>query len=222
MKDFLNKIDFLVANTLLLFLICLVVLLSISKRVLNQKAFTYLKLLPLYIFLIMLQISYALFIWLNNMQPLSKGFYINLSATIFTILEYCIFAFILSRLIRLNLLRKYLVFSCVLFLSIGTICWYFASSYGKAVSIITSIECISLIPFCLYYFFELLNNSPFLKLASQPGFWTVTGILCLLICVAPFYLSFNYLKKIPQMEMIDFLGYDLIVLFLAKASSTKY
>jgi len=219
MTNFLDKIDFLGANIFLLFSICLIVLLSISKRTLSQKVSICLKLLPVYIFLIMLQITYALLICLDDMPSIRKVFYINLSAAIFTIFEYCIFAFILSRLIRLNLLRKYLVFSCVLFFITAIMCWYFVPSYGKAVSIITSAECISLIPFCLYYFFELLNNSSLLKLAAQPGFWIVTGMLCLLICVAPFYLAFNYLKNMPQMEMIDFLGYDVIVLFLAKAST---
>jgi hypothetical protein len=118
-------------------------------------------------------------------------------------------------------MKKYLNFSCILFALFGIISWHTIPSPTNALSFITGAESISLIPFCLYYFYQLLNFPPFLKITEEPAFWITTGILFLFICITPYYLAFDYFKKISEMQMIDFFGYDLIVLFLAKASFTK-
>jgi hypothetical protein len=140
---------------------------------------------------------------------------------VFTIIEYCIFAIFLSKFIRLPIVKKYLIVSCIIFIAIGIITWYSIPSFYRDLTIITNIETVSLIPFCLFYFFELLNNPPFLKLTEEPAFWITTGILFLFICITPFYLAFHYFRKIPEMQVIDYLGYDLIILFFVKASFTK-
>jgi len=143
---------------------------------------------------------------------------INISAYIFIIFEYPIFALLLSNFIKLTFLKKYLVFSCILFTAIAIIIWYTNSSFEKIISVTTTIESLGLIPFCLYYFFELLNDPPFFKLTEESSFWVTTGILFLFICITPYYFVFSYFKNIPEMQIIDYFGYDLIVLFLAKAS----
>jgi hypothetical protein len=143
----------------------------------------------------------------------------NISAYIFTIIEYCIFAILLSRFIKLPVIRKYLIFSCFPFILIGIITWYSIPSFVKDISTITSIEGVSLIPVCLYYFYELLNSPPFLKLTEEPPFWITTGILFLFICITPFYLVVDYFIKKPEMQFLDYLGYYLIILLLTKACS---
>ena len=114
--------------------------------------------------------------------------------------------------------KKYLICSCIVFTIVGTICWHTTSPFEKTFSVITIIESISLTPFCFYYFYELLNTPPFLKITKDPAFWITTGILFLFVCITPYYLAFEQIKEIHEMQMIDFFGYDLIVLFLAKAS----
>lgn len=217
MKHNSYKIDLIQLNSIVLFLLGLIVLLFIIRKTVSKKNPLYLKLILVYLFLIISQLSFANYIMLSTADERL----VNMSAYVFIIFEYAIFTTLLSKFIRSTIIKKYLLVSCILFITIGIVSWYAISMHRKALSFITSVECISLIPFCLYYFSELLTNPPLLKITGEPSFWIITGILFLLICITPFYLAFNHLKKNYEMQMIDFLGYDLIVLFLAKASFTK-
>ncbi|HEV8286385.1 MAG TPA: hypothetical protein VGQ09_18885 [Chitinophagaceae bacterium] len=187
----------------------------------DKKTIPYLKLIPIYIFLIVLQVAFASYFIFTKTTLRGKESPINISAYVFTILEYLIFATLLSKFIKLDFVKKYLIFSCIPFTVLSIIIWHSNNRYRTAMSIITTIESLSLIPFCLYYFVELLNNPRFLKLTDEPSFWITTGILFLFICITPFYAVFDLFKNIPEMQLIDFFGYDLLVLFLAKASFTK-
>jgi hypothetical protein len=174
--------------------------------------------IALYILSIILQLIVGDYYVLNRSGLKGKRSPTNISLYIFIILEYSAFAFLLSRFINLILLKKYLILSCVLFTVVAVLIWFSNLPFRSAASVTTTIESISLIPFCLYYFVELLKKRPFLKLTGEPSFWITTGILFLFICITPYYLLYAYFKKYPEMHMIDFLGYDLLVLFLAKSS----
>ena len=221
MKDFLNKIDFREANACFLLLVGLISLPFIVRKTLRKGTATYLKLIPAYIFFIVLQLGIANYFVFRNTHFNTNKNPTNISAYVFTIIEYCIFAIFLSKFIKLPIVKKYLIVSCIIFIAIGIITWYSIPSFYRDLTIITNIETVSLIPFCLFYFFELLNNPPFLKLTEEPAFWITTGILFLFICITPFYLAFHYFRKIPEMQVIDYFGYDLIILFFVKASFTK-
>jgi len=187
----------------------------------NRKNEFYLWAIVFYIFLITVQLLIGLSLHFTGLELQGKKSAANISAYIFVIPEYAIFAFLLSKFIHSIVVGKYLRLSCILFSVVAILVWHFSASFYKAFSIETAIESISLIPFCLYYFFELLDNPPLLKLTNDPGFWITTGILFLFICITPYYLVFDYFRNTNEMQMIDFVGYDLIVLFFAKASLTE-
>lgn len=221
MKDFLTKMDVREANILFLFFLSLLVLFLIIRKRLRKNSPPYLKLISLYILLIALQIGFSHYYVFTNAILRGKKDPINISAYIFMIFEYSIFAVLLAVFIKLRTIKKYLILSTFILTSFFIIIWYSSLSFIKTISISTTIESICLVPFCLYYFFELLKNPPFSKLNDEPSFWIVTGILFLFIFITPLYLTYDYFKQIPQMQILDYLGYDLIVLFLAKASFIK-
>ena len=194
---------------------------TLKKIIQHKRNKFYLWAIVFYIFLITVQVLIGIYYDFVGPEFKGKGDPTNISAYIFAILEYSIFALLLSTFIRSVVVKKYLSISCLLFSISAVLIWYYNTSFTKAFSIETTIESISLIPFCLYYFFELLSNPPLLKLTNEPSFWITTGILFLFICITPYYLLFDYFKNITQMQLIDFFGYDLLVLFLAKASFIK-
>ena len=221
-KDILSKVELIETHAIFLFLLSTIVLLLTLKKIIRKKKNEfYLWAIVLYIFLITVQLLIGLYYHFVAPEIQGKQSPTNISAYIFVVLEYSIFALLLSKFIHSTAAEKYLPLSCILFGVVAILVWQSNSSFYKAFSVETAIESISLIPFCLYYFFELLNNPPLLKLTSEPAFWITTGILFLFICITPYYLVFDYFKKINEMQMIDFFGYDLVVLFLAKASFTK-
>ena len=221
-KGILSKVELIETHAIFLLLLSTIVLLLTLKKIIRKKKNEfYLWAIVLYTFLITVQLLIGLYYQFVAPEIQGKQSPTNISAYIFVVLEYSIFALLLSKFIHSTAVEKYLPFSCILFGVAAILVWRFNSSFYKAFSVETAIESISLIPFCLYYFFELLNNPPLLKLTSEPAFWITTGILFLFICITPYYLVFDYFKNINEMQMIDFFGYDLVVLFLAKASFTK-
>lgn len=222
MNGILSKVNLIEINAILLFLLSTIVLLLTVKKIIRRKKNEfYYWAIVLYLFLVMMQLLIGLYCDLVSPEIQGKQSPTNISAFVFVILEYSIFALLLSKFIHSTAVEKYLPLSCILFGLAAVLVWCSNSSFSKAFSVETTIESICLIPFCLFYFFELLNNPPLLKLTNEPAFWITTGILFLLICITPYYLVFDYFKNINEMQMIDFFGYDLIVLFLAKASLTK-
>jgi DNA integrity scanning protein DisA with diadenylate cyclase activity len=99
----------------------------------------------------------------------------------------------------------------------GILLWVNNESFFTIFSIATSIEAILLIPFCLYYFFELLKKPPVLELSKEPSFWIITGILFLLISITPLYLLFKFFKNMPEMGIVDHVGYGIIVVLFTKS-----
>jgi len=222
-KDILKQINLIEANGIVLFLLSAFILILILKEIIIKKKNRFhLWAIVLYIFLITVQVFIGIYFDFAWPDSAEKTHPTNLSAYIFVILEYSIFSLLLSKFIRSVAAKKYLPLSCILFSISAVLIWYYNTSFTRAFSIETTIETISLIPFCLYYFFELLNNPPLAKLSDEPAFWITTGILFLFICITPYYLVFDYFKNIHEMQMIDFFGYDLVVLFLAKASFLKF
>jgi hypothetical protein len=221
-KRVLSEINLIEANGIILVLLSIIIIvLTLKKIIQHKKNKFYLWAIVLYIFLITVQALIGIYYDFVGPAVKGKADPTNISAYIFAILEYSIFALLLSKFIRSVVVKKYLPISCLLFSISAVLIWYYNTSFTKVLSIETAIESISLIPFCLYYFFELLNNPPLLKLTKEPAFWVTTGILFLFICITPYYLLVDYFKNITEMQLIDFFGYDLLLLFLAKASFVK-
>lgn len=217
MKEYLSKIDFVQANGLILLFLCLCLLPFIVKNIIGKNKPAYLKLIPFYILLIIIQALLAEFETFIIAGPGGKKDPTNVSFLVFIVLEFCIFAILLSKFIKALYIKKFLIFSCPIYIVISIIVWIVNSSLSKIFSITTTIESIVLIPLCLFYFYELFLQPPFLSLVKEPSFWITTGILFLLICISPFYFNYKYFLKYPDMQVIDILSYDILVLLFAKA-----
>ena len=174
---------------------------------------------PCAIFLVIFQIGFALyFILIDIHHNHGKQSPVNISGYIFVVIEYCIFATLLSEFIRRQSLKICVRYSVIPFCLAATILWFSEASFARTLSMLNTLEGILVIPFCLYYFYELSKKPLINKLINEPSFWMTTGILFLFVCISPYYFAYDFIIKIPEMQIIDFVGYDLLVLFLAKAS----
>ena len=66
-----------------------------------------------------------------------------------------------------------------------------------------------------------MRNPPEVQLNKEASFWIVTGILFLFIWITPFYLAYKSVVKIPELKIIDYLAYAVIILLFTKASLCK-
>jgi hypothetical protein len=214
-------VNLIQANVIFLSVLSLAVFLFIMRKLVKGKAPGFMWLIAIYLFFIFFQLLFGYGCYLLFPDLRGKKSLINLSAHIFVITEYFTFACLLYKFIHLPPVKIYLITSCIPFTITAILLWYSGLSYPKVNSIIIAIESLSIVPCCLYYIFELLNDPYFPRLTNQPSFWVTTGILFLFVSITPLYIAFDYLRKVPEMQVLDFFGYDLLVVFFAKANATK-
>jgi hypothetical protein len=202
---------------LLLFLVCIISI-GIMVRGIFKKQVLYKQLPFIYVLLVTIQIlvGYYEILYVETI-PWGKNSLMNISAFIFIMIEFLIFLLLLKTSIKAIRIRKMLLPLLIIFPLSSILIWTSTNSLSEALSTISTIESIILIPICLYYFAELLRTPPVLVLANEPSFWIVTGILFLLICITPFYLAMRLLKPTPDIQIVDHLAYIIIVILFTKS-----
>ena len=207
---------------IILLIICIISLaITINQLVRNKNSF-YIRLIVLYIFLTVFQLSLGAYITTFSAPPNSnKASIVNISVYIYIIFEYIILSFLISNFIVSEFIKKIIKLSCILFPAIAIFNWFYFDSFIIALSISNTMEGILLIISSLYFFQELIRTPIIPQLEKDPSFWIVIGILFLFICITPYYLSFEYFKAIPQMQIIDYVAYLIIIVLFTKASLCK-
>jgi hypothetical protein len=114
----------------------------------------------------------------------------------FTLAEYLCFAAILISLCKKKAIKYTLVLISICF-SIFCAYWIFVGNFSRFDSLQTSIECIIIILFCLYYLFEQLSNPIVEFLFSSYRFWI---ILSLLIYLSGAFFLFAFAADLPKAE----------------------
>jgi hypothetical protein len=191
-----------------------------SFQIFKKKTRWYLKLIPLYAFLVSLQIAVAFYGLLFRKTNGDKEAIANQSAYVLTILEFAIFVVLLGVFIKIKNYRLIVGVSTILFLTVSVILWA-NLSFIKAISALTILEVIFIVPLCLAYFYTLFTKPPLLAISHEASFWIVTGILFLLLCITPLYLGYSFFRKSMQIQVIDHFGYAIILSLFLKASLVK-
>lgn len=201
----------------LLFVVCIISI-GIMIRSLYRRQ-SLIETLPLiYIMLVTIQILVGYYeIFIIGIIPWGKNSLMNISAFIFILIEFLIFVFLLRSSIQAIRVKNLLFLISIIFPLSSILIWTSTNSLSEALSTISTIESIILIPICLYYFAELLKTPPVLVLSKEPSFWIVTGILFLLICITPFYLAMRYLEPTPEIQIVDHIAYIIIVILFTKS-----
>jgi hypothetical protein len=118
----------------------------------------------------------------------------------FTLFEYLAFGGILYTFIKKSAIKKVLIFATIIF---SFFCLYMIN-FGKLKvfdSLQTSIECIIIILFCLYFLFEQLANPQEEFIYTSYKFWiTIT----LLIYLSGAFFLFTYAADLPYEERQDY------------------
>lgn len=204
-------------SAVLLFIVGIFCLAIIVKQKLKFKIQSYFNLIIIYILLILLQLLISFF-YLFQASKFSTEQVTNISAYVLILIEYPILCYLIAVNAKLKLIKRIILFSVIPFEIAAIFNWYYFEKFSERVSITTTIESIPLILFCLYFFYELLQNPPILKLSKESSFWVATGILFLFVCILPYYLAYKYFDKIYEMQLFDYAGYIIIMILFAKGS----
>jgi hypothetical protein len=118
----------------------------------------------------------------------------------FTLIEYILFALILFLLIKNKIIKKAILLLSAIF---SVFCTYYIVS-GNLIafdSIQTSVECILVIIYCLYFFYEQLINPEVEFIYRSYKFWIV---IALLLYLAGSFFLFVYAAKMKFEEKVEY------------------
>jgi hypothetical protein len=150
-----------------------------------------------------------------------KSASVNISLAFYIILEFLILSFLLFKIIKSKTIKKYILWGVVFFLAFNLYSWLYLNPWIQYLTTISTTSSVLMIFPSLYYFYELIKTPKVPELSQEPSFWIVTGILFLFLWITPLYLICRAMAKIPELKLIDYLAYILIIVLFTKASLCK-
>ena len=76
------------------------------------------------------------------------------------------------------------------------ICFAEGSDVIYIATALTTIEFLLLLPYCLMYYYDIINRDFETELSNSPAFWVVTGIAIYSLVSIPYYLLVYYFYSI--------------------------
>lgn len=127
------------------------------------------------LFIILALYGLVFFFYLNFYYDIPKN-YRKIQQTVYTLLEYSVFAAIIWYNLKNAILRKTIFSLSVLFL-VFQITYYFVSKLQKIDSVPIGVETILIFVFSFFYFQQFLKYNTSKNIYEYPSFWLVVGIL---------------------------------------------
>lgn len=150
---------------------------------------------------------------------------IKASIFIFITIELsCLYLFFYKTKLFSKLIRKVIVYMYITFLLFYFMLLIKSVFLLMHIEYIYYIESIIILVPCFIYLFQLFIKPPTLNLLNEPSFWFYSGILIYFILTLPLFFMINYFqgKNMGNMlDIVNFLGYNLIFLFLTRAYLCK-
>ena len=111
--------------------------------------------------------------------------------------EFCFYIWVFKCVIVNPLIKRICSILLVAFPLLVVINIFLIQGFNNFHSLTYSIGCLSIIFLSIYYFFELFQTQHAIRLAKEPGFWIVSGLLFYYSVSFPLYVSVNLMKNFP-------------------------
>jgi hypothetical protein len=118
--------------------------------------------------------------------------------TIFTIIELALFSYFIVSCLSMTKLRRTIIALNACFITF-TIISYLGGA--KNDSLFASVECILVIIFCIFYFYEQLVSPTEVFLYSSYSFWVIVGFF---LYLSGTLFLFIYAVSLPRNESVNF------------------
>jgi len=119
----------------------------------------------------------------------------QLLGSLSTVLDFTFYFFLLREIVHgakaKNLFRLFLIVYPV----VALINIFFIQGPRVFHTVTYSLGCLLVVACCIYYFWELFQQSHSVSLSREPAFWICSGLLFYFACSFPIYGLTNYLMK---------------------------
>jgi hypothetical protein len=126
--------------------------------------------------------------------------FLNYSNTSIASVELLVYYYYFFRTLTGKITRKVIIlmaifYSLLILIYMLTSFDFLTNRFTYISYVLSAAEFIFLLPFCLLYFHQLLNNTSTIRLFDRPSFWIVTGIFFYSFVSIPFLLLVPYINK---------------------------
>jgi hypothetical protein len=174
---------------MLFFDVVIIVLCALHyKRFKTTTLFLYYALFDLIVLLI--NDSFKLFPW-NN--AIGRAHFISILNSLISLIELIVYTQFFKSILKARVVPQMVLLVQITFCSIYggfllEVTYGFISKLRMTTYIISVLEFLMLLPFCLVYFFQILQTPAIMPLSKRPSFYIVTGIFTFSVISIPYYL----------------------------------
>ena len=179
------------------YFILLCFLVSITTFSKSFKGPFYLKLFPLFLFIVLLVEGLSSYMASKNKNNVPEY---NLLA----IFEFCFYLWLFSFIIISTRGKKIARLIVPVYLIAAVSNLLFIQKINTINTITYSLGGLVIISFCIYYFLELFRLPQSVKLTSNPSFWICVGLLFFYCCSFPLIGLINYWMHISKFLIRNF------------------
>jgi hypothetical protein len=151
----------------------------------------YLKLFPLYFFLLMIVdkiIEYTTDLSIHN----------NILLNIWGPLEFSFYFFVISQVIVSKKVKKRIFYITMAFIIFAYINLFFFQQNDLFNPVNFTIGTVIAVIFCIYYFFELFQKTEAQSLVRLPSFWIVSAILFNVVLIFPIFALISFMNQLNK------------------------
>ena len=122
-----------------------------------------------------------------------------------TVFDFAFYCYFVREIIRSPLVKKILLYCLIIYPAV-----FLANTLliqGSVVfhSMTYALGSLLIIVSCIYYFWELFQQTYSVNLGRQPAFWICSGLLFYYACTFPFYVTTNLVSALPKVILKNLL-----------------
>ncbi len=164
----------------------------VSLSVYAQKPVPlYLRLFPLYFFILMLEdlaIEYTTSLGIHN----------NIILNTWGIAEFSFYLFVIRSVIVNMKVKKRILYTTIVFVVFAVINLIFIQHNDLFNPINFTVGTVITVVSCIYYFFELFQKTEAQSLTKHTSFWIVSGILFNVVLVFPIFALISFMDSLSK------------------------
>jgi hypothetical protein len=122
-----------------------------------------------------------------------------------TMLQFSFYLYLVREIIRRPKAKKVLLYCLIIYPAIFIVNVMLVQGSGVFHSMTYALGCLLIVISCVYYFFELFQQTYSVNLGRQPGFWICSGLLFFYTCTFPLYGATNLLNRLPKVILLNLL-----------------
>jgi len=137
-----------------------------------------------------------------------------------TAFDFAFYLYFFGQIVRSEKVKKIIQFLVILYPVLFLINIFFIQGMDTFHSMTWCLGCLLVIIFCIYYFWELFQQTQSINLSRQPSFWICCGLLFYNACTFPFYASTNFVYVLPKVILRNLLFIFVLLNILLYLSFT--